>query len=398
MLACEETKEERSSMYPKTFLTQNTLLEEKGTVFVLMPFASDFDPVFAAIKRTLEGPELLLHCYRADEVYKPEAIIESILRGIVTAELIVADVTGRNPNVFYELGIAHVVKDNCIILTQTMDDVPFDLRHLRCIVYENTLKGGEQLRLALSNAVRSVRPSADDHDSVKAHRSHFGTVVATELTYEKWERGYQSDRPKTARDIETTRRKLFEKATAAIAAIAGLQETKVEGVERISFSHGFAVSDIRDESVSGQRGVKLGTVLQLAVNANRAFSAADIAKRLGEKPVRVSFVFDHTLDIPSLFQLASGRGLGLEGLTADSVEISLDALADANSYQQKDWRILASNRSGTGRIELFIARGYYREGSAHIEAELDGVTPDRIYAVLEGKLSLWSLIGDKQHA
>jgi hypothetical protein len=383
-------------MYPKTFLKQNTLPEEKGTVFVLMAFATDFDPVFAAIKRTLEGQELLLRCYRADEVYRPEPIIESILRGIVTAELIVADVTGRNPNVFYELGIAHAVKDNCVILTQAMEDVPFDLRHLRCIVYENTLKGAEQLRLALTNTVRSVLPPGDDEDAVKTNKSHFGAIVATELSYERSETGYQSDRSKTERDIQETRRKLFEKATAAIAAVAGLETTKVEGVDRISFSHGFAVSDTRDESVGGQRGVKFATVLQLAVNANKSFSAADIAKRLGEKPVRISFVFDRTLDIPALFRLASSRGLGLEGLTDERVEISLDALADGKSYKQRDWRVLATNSSGTGKLELFIARGYYRTGAAHIEAELDGVTPDRIYAVLDGKLSLGSLIGDKQ--
>jgi hypothetical protein len=136
------------AMYPKRFFSENTLPEEKGTIFVLMPFASEFDPIFAAIRRTLEGEELQLRCYRADEVYKPEPIIETILRGIITSELIIADVTGRNPNVFYELGIAHAVKDSCIIVTPSMEDVPFDLRHLRCIVYENSLKGAEELRLS----------------------------------------------------------------------------------------------------------------------------------------------------------------------------------------------------------------------------------------------------------
>ena len=98
-------------MYPKKFLAENKLPEKSRTAFVLMPFAAEFDPIYAAIRRTLEADDVGVACYRADEVYRPEPIIESILRGIVTAEIIIADVTGRNPNVFYELGISHTVKD-----------------------------------------------------------------------------------------------------------------------------------------------------------------------------------------------------------------------------------------------------------------------------------------------
>lgn len=55
-----------------------------------------------------------------------------------SSQFVIADVTGRSPNVFYELGIAHTVKDFCVILTQNIEDVPFDLRHLHCIIYENS--------------------------------------------------------------------------------------------------------------------------------------------------------------------------------------------------------------------------------------------------------------------
>jgi hypothetical protein len=85
-------------MYPKRFLAESRLLPvQKRTAFVLMPFAAEFDSIYAAVRRTLEADDVKVRCYRADEVYKPEPIIESILRGIVTAEIIIADVTGRNP-------------------------------------------------------------------------------------------------------------------------------------------------------------------------------------------------------------------------------------------------------------------------------------------------------------
>src|SRR5689334_13299608 len=117
-------------MYPKTFFGQKKINERTGSCFVLMPFARDFMEVYDAISRAIEGQELDRTCYRADEIFGGGHVIEDILANIAEAELIIADVTSRNPNVFYELGIAHMVKDvrNVIIITQAMADVPFDLQ------------------------------------------------------------------------------------------------------------------------------------------------------------------------------------------------------------------------------------------------------------------------------
>lgn len=381
-------------MYPKRFLAENRLPEQKRTAFILMPFAAEFDPIYAAIRRTLEVDEVGVSCHRADEVYKPEPIIESILRGIVTAEIIITDVTGRNPNGFYELGISHTVKDNCIILTRSMDDVPFDLRHLRCIVYENTLKGAEELRLALTNAVRASLGDGTT-PAEPPGTSLFGKVTSTELRYEKWVTGYQSDRPRTRQEAEATRKKLFEKATAAIAGVVGLDATKVEGQNRVSFRDGFALSELRDESLGGQRGARFASSLLVAVNNNERFSANDIADRLGEQPHRISFVFDRPLDIQALFRFAKDHGLGLEGLSNDSLEIALDSTTGRNNYTERDWRLLASNRSGTGSLELFMAKTHSRGSPWAITAKVSKITPDRIMAVLEGSLPLGELIGSE---
>jgi DeoR/GlpR family transcriptional regulator of sugar metabolism len=113
-------------------------------------------PVFDAIRETVQGKDLLMKCNRADDLYSSEPIMESILRGIASSEIVIADVTDRNANVFYELGIAHTVKDRCIILTQNLDDVPFDLRHLRCIGYDNTISGATKLKRDLTNAIRDL--------------------------------------------------------------------------------------------------------------------------------------------------------------------------------------------------------------------------------------------------
>ena len=160
-------------MYPKTYFETHKPDPKGGHAFVLMPFAEAFQQVYDTIKQSLEGDEVNLHCTRADEIFGGGHIIEDILRCIGEAEIVIADVTGKNPNVFYELGIAHMVKDldKVLILTQTMGDVPIDLRHFRCIKYEHSQVGLRQLQTELLQHVKhissgSYRFSVKDNDAV----------------------------------------------------------------------------------------------------------------------------------------------------------------------------------------------------------------------------------------
>ena len=59
------------------------------------------------------------------------------------------DLTGKNPNVLYELGLCHGNNREVILLTQSIDDVPFDLQHWRCIVYDQSIAGAKTLKSAL---------------------------------------------------------------------------------------------------------------------------------------------------------------------------------------------------------------------------------------------------------
>jgi len=72
----------------------------------------------------------------------------------------VADLTGRNPNVFYEIGLAHALGKDVIIITQTMNDVPFDLKALRCIVYDFTPRGMKQLEASLVKTIKTIMRSS----------------------------------------------------------------------------------------------------------------------------------------------------------------------------------------------------------------------------------------------
>ena len=85
-----------------------------------------------------------------------------ILEQITKAELVLADVTGRNPNVFYELGITHSVvpSGHVLILTQDEGDVPFDIRQYRYLRYEVTEAGLAELQQGLEDTLKDIAPKS----------------------------------------------------------------------------------------------------------------------------------------------------------------------------------------------------------------------------------------------
>ena len=108
--------------------------------FVLMPFDKEFDDVYkVGIKET--AAELGILAERVDEQLFREGILERIYRQIEAADLIVADMSGQNPNVFYEVGYAHAKGKLCVLMTKDASDIPFDLKHHRHIVYGSSIAG-----------------------------------------------------------------------------------------------------------------------------------------------------------------------------------------------------------------------------------------------------------------
>jgi hypothetical protein len=103
--------------------------------FALLPFEESLFVIYEeAVLPALNDSGL--RGTHAGNIFDNREIIEDIWESITTARLIVADVTGRNPNVFYELGICHTLGKEVIVITQNDNDVPFDIRHRRYIKYD----------------------------------------------------------------------------------------------------------------------------------------------------------------------------------------------------------------------------------------------------------------------
>ncbi|WP_230684150.1 hypothetical protein [Enterobacter ludwigii] len=82
-----------------------------------------------------------LRCNRADDIWEHNAIIQDVVSLICKSSVVICDLSGKNPNVFYEADIAHSLGKKVILLAQHMDDIPFDLRHLRVITYFPNTEG-----------------------------------------------------------------------------------------------------------------------------------------------------------------------------------------------------------------------------------------------------------------
>lgn len=112
----------------------------KPFVFVLMPFDEGFDDVYQlGIKKACDN--VGAYAERIDEQIFGESILQRIYNQIAKADVVVADMTGRNPNVFYETGYAHALGKQVILLTQDVNDIPFDLKHYPHIVYGGSIVG-----------------------------------------------------------------------------------------------------------------------------------------------------------------------------------------------------------------------------------------------------------------
>lgn len=142
--------------------------------FVIMPFD---DSIANVVYEHCTKPicnEFDLEVERADEIFTPNPILDDIISAIDRASVIIADISGKKPNVFYELGMSHILKrKQTIVITQDkFKGLPFDISHFRIIQYKNTIPGKtayeKQLRETLKNILLDYK---------LIYRSDFETLI-----------------------------------------------------------------------------------------------------------------------------------------------------------------------------------------------------------------------------
>jgi transcriptional regulator with XRE-family HTH domain len=135
--------------------------------FVIMPFAEPINSYYKPIIIRAIA-QARMKAVRADDSVISGAIFQQIWDGINDAVVCVADLTGQNCNVMYELGLAHALRKPVVAIIQDTKDIPFDLRHIRHIVYDTKIVGWDrQLRARLK---ASLLATIDDPQEAIAFR------------------------------------------------------------------------------------------------------------------------------------------------------------------------------------------------------------------------------------
>jgi len=127
---------------------------ETNVLSVMMPFESRFNGTYTAIRNVCN--RLGIDCRRADDIWDNSILIQDVFDLIFTARAVLTDFTDRNPNVFYETGVAHTLGKLVIPITQSVTDIPFDLRHHRALTYLPNSEGLLKLEADLEKKLARV--------------------------------------------------------------------------------------------------------------------------------------------------------------------------------------------------------------------------------------------------
>ena len=122
----------------------------KTHAFMIMPFGrADLQVVYNDFVKPVLESRCALSCIRGDDIFGSNVVMDDVRAAIASADIVIADLTEKNANVFYEVGISHALDKPVLLLAQSLDDVPFDLRHRRVLLYEYTPQGCKHLEVAV---------------------------------------------------------------------------------------------------------------------------------------------------------------------------------------------------------------------------------------------------------
>lgn len=130
---------------------KNISIKDK-TIFCLTPFHKNFDKLYKCINTTCTNNGY--ECFRSDNQVQPGKVLQQIIKMMFESQLIIAVLDGKNPNVFYEIGIAHSIGKTVILIANLskVSEIPFDLKSDRLLLYSNM----KDLDMKLSNVLKNI--------------------------------------------------------------------------------------------------------------------------------------------------------------------------------------------------------------------------------------------------
>ena len=121
-----------------------------------MKFEETYDNLYREVIRPVcEKSGFDVH--RADDVFRPGIILQDIINSLLDSDLVIAEVTPPNPNVFYELGYAHALAKPTVLLARRGGELPFDISGYRVIFYDDTIGGKPQVEKTLDRHLANIK-------------------------------------------------------------------------------------------------------------------------------------------------------------------------------------------------------------------------------------------------
>lgn len=223
-------------------------------------------------------------CVRADDIRQSGNIVRDIVTHLVEADLVIADLTDQNPNVFYELGVRHALSRPVLLLAQKIEDVPFDLRSYRTIVYGISQRAATKFKAELSLTIRAMfsgenkpdgpvadflRPSsirmvleAFEKTQLTLLSPEHATIKSLQAKLEQLQRGQKS--------LENTVERLAEERNELLEDVRQLDEIR-EGTRALERQ---SQQNISTDSISGYWGGVSGR-LRLRVGSDKESITGD---------------------------------------------------------------------------------------------------------------------------
>ncbi|MEI2281224.1 hypothetical protein [Paenibacillus polysaccharolyticus] len=177
-------------VYTNPMFTGRSFKKNFNKISILMPFKDDFNKFYVNFLTPIIN-ELGFEVTRGDDFFESTAVIDDIWKMINESVIIIADLTGKNANVFYEVGIAHTLGKRVILLAQNDEDIPFDLRHLRHFSYEpNSESSMITLRNNLTKAINEhkgdVNIPRDIRESIVSESESYRIVEGMSIGSTRW--------------------------------------------------------------------------------------------------------------------------------------------------------------------------------------------------------------------
>ena len=120
-----------------------------------MKFDEPFDDLYREVIRPVcENSGFQVE--RADDVFRPGIVLQDIINSLLDSDLVIAEVTPPNPNVFYELGYAHALDKPTVLLARRGGELPFDISGYRVIFYDDSIGGKPQVESALDKHLANI--------------------------------------------------------------------------------------------------------------------------------------------------------------------------------------------------------------------------------------------------